>query len=111
MYVPEPVTAAHGQKGEPMDVREKLIQILSVPIYHHLDADPAEVVADYLLDNGVTITPATPGPTENNPNIMELCFHNGEQHMKEKIIDQLQSVAGSLPCITLAQVIKIVEDL
>ena len=94
-----------------MDVRERLIQILSVPIYPRLDADPAEVVADYLLDNGVTITPAAPGPTDDNPNIMELCFHNGEQHMKEKIIDQLQSVAGSMPCITLAQAIKMVEDL
>ena len=49
--------------------------------------------------------------TDDNPNIMELCFHNGEQHMKEKIIDQLQSVAGSMPCITLAQAIKMVEDL
>lgn len=94
-----------------MDVRERLIQILSVPIYPRLDADPAEVVADYLLDNGITITPAAPGPTDENPNLMELCFHNGEQHMKEKIIDQLQSVAGSMPCITLAQVIKMVEDL
>lgn len=35
--------------------REKLIEILRVPIYPHLDADPAEVVADYLLDNGVII--------------------------------------------------------
>ena len=94
-----------------MDVRERLIQILRVPIYPHLDADPAEVVADYLLDNGITITPAAQGPTDDNPNIMELCFHNGEQHMKEKIIDQLQSVAGSMPCITLAQAIKMVEDL
>lgn len=94
-----------------MDVRKKLIQILSVPIYPHLDADPAEVVADYLLDNGITITTAVPGPSESDPNIMELCFHNGEQHMKEKIIDQLQSVAGSMPCITLAQAIKMVEDL
>lgn len=37
------------------NTREKLIEILRVPIYPHLDADPAEVVADYLLDNGVTI--------------------------------------------------------
>lgn len=37
------------------DTRRKLIEILSVPIYPHLDADPAEVVADYLLDNSVTI--------------------------------------------------------
>lgn len=38
-----------------MTIREKLVQILKVPIYPHLDADPAEVVADYLLDNGVTV--------------------------------------------------------
>lgn len=38
-----------------MSDREKLIEILRVPIYPHLDADPAEVVADYLLDNGVTV--------------------------------------------------------
>lgn len=40
--------------------------------------------------------------TDDNPNIMELYFHNGEQHMKEKIIDQLQSVAGSMPCIPIS---------
>lgn len=38
-----------------MSDREKLIEILSVPIYPHLDADPVEVVADYLIDNGVTV--------------------------------------------------------
>lgn len=38
-----------------MTAREKLIELLRVPIYPHELADPAEVVADYLLDNGVTI--------------------------------------------------------
>lgn len=70
-----------------------------------------EECADHLIANGVTITPAVPGPSESDPNIMELCFHNGEQHMKEKIIAQLQSVAESMPCITLSQAIKMVEDL
>ena len=36
-------------------MREKLIELLSVPIYPHEAKSPAEVVADYLLDNGVTI--------------------------------------------------------
>lgn len=36
-----------------MRMREKLIEILRVPIYPHEQADPAEVVADYLLDNDV----------------------------------------------------------
>ena len=35
------------------EMREKLIEILRVPIYPHEQADPAEVVADYLLDNDV----------------------------------------------------------
>lgn len=48
--------------------------------------------------------------TEDNHNIMEPAFHNGERHMKEKIISQFQSVAGSIPCITLSQAIKMVED-
>jgi len=38
-----------------MTSREKLIEILKVPIHPHLDADPAEVVADYLLDNGIIV--------------------------------------------------------
>ena len=70
-----------------------------------------EECADHLIANGVTITPAVPGPSESDPNIMELCFHNGEQHMKEKMISQLSSVAGSMPCITLSQAIKMVEEL
>lgn len=42
-----------------MTDREKLIEILSVPIYPHECADPVEVVADYLLDNGVTFATDT----------------------------------------------------
>lgn len=40
-----------------MDVREKLVEILRMPIFPHelVDVDPVEAVADYLLDNGVTV--------------------------------------------------------
>ena len=38
-----------------MTDREKLIEILQVPIYPHELSDPTEAVADYLLDNGVTL--------------------------------------------------------
>ena len=38
-----------------MDVREKLIEILRKPIFHHEFVDQAEAVADYLLDSGVTV--------------------------------------------------------
>ena len=40
-----------------MTDREKLIELLKVPIHPLVGADPAEVVADYLLDNGVTLPP------------------------------------------------------
>ena len=103
-----------------MTDREKLIKLLCESHSKSVDselfegasyAQQIEVETDFLIANGVTITPAAPGPTDDNPNIMELCFHNGEQHMKEKMISQLRSVAGSMPCITLSQAIKIVEDL
>ena len=38
-----------------MYVREKLIEILRKPIFPHELVDPTEAVADYLLDNGVTV--------------------------------------------------------
>lgn len=37
-----------------MTDREKLIELLNVPIYPHEAKSPAEVVADYLIANGVT---------------------------------------------------------
>ena len=38
-----------------MDVREKLIEILKKQIFPHELVDPTEAVADYLLDNDVTV--------------------------------------------------------
>ena len=38
-----------------MDVREKLIEILSKPIFQNELVDQIEAVADYLLDSGVTV--------------------------------------------------------
>ena len=40
-----------------MTDRERLIEILSKPIYVHEYADVAVAVADYLLDNGVIVPP------------------------------------------------------
>ena len=36
-------------------MRERLIEILRQPIHLHLDADPTEALADYLLDSGVAV--------------------------------------------------------
>ena len=39
-----------------MTDRERLLEILNVPIYPHENVDPLEAVADYLIDNGVTFS-------------------------------------------------------
>ena len=59
----------------------------------------------------VTFTPAIPGPSDADPNIMELFFHNGERHMKEKICMELTKIAEKMPCITVAQAIALLEGL
>ena len=60
-----------------MDVREKLIEILRKPIFTHELADPTEAVADYLLDNGVTVQewiPVTERLPENIANrVLVVC--------------------------------------
>lgn len=71
----------------------------------------AEVHDKIRKPSGVTITPAVPGPSETDLNIMEMCFHNGERHMKEKIGKELTRIAEHMPCITLAQAMAILEGL
>lgn len=107
-----------------MDVRKKLIELLTgagnavvdKAIENHSTfgmsyTEQREIEADYLISKGVTITPAVPGPSEADPNIMELCFKNGERHMKEKIGKELTRIAEHMPCITLAQAMAMLEGL
>ena len=42
-----------------MTDRERLLEILNVPIYPHENVDPLEAVADFLLENGVTFATDT----------------------------------------------------
>ena len=90
--------------------RERLLEILNVPIYPHENVDPLEAVADYLLDNGVTFKPAIPGPSAD-PNIMELCFHNGERHMKEKMLAKLAQLLEGLDYHKAVFICKCLEDI
>ena len=92
-----------------MDVRDVLI--VSLNCEHGINHTE---IADLLIANGVTITPAVPGPSENDPNIMEMCFRNGERHEKDKIIAVLKDVLEQAegPCmIDVENFIKIVEEL
>ncbi|MEF2838432.1 MAG: hypothetical protein U0N82_12005 [Oscillospiraceae bacterium] len=91
-----------------MTDREKLVDLL----WQCVDIDtPFGEIADFLIANGVSFTPAVPGPSEDDPNIMELCFHNGERHMKEKVGKELTRLAEHMPCITMAQALAMLEGL
>lgn len=46
-----------------MTERERLIEILKKQIYPKIGAEPTDVVADYLLDNGVIVPPCKVGDT------------------------------------------------
>ena len=48
-------------------MRDRLIGLLRVPIYPKEGADPAEVVADYLLDSGVIVPPCKVGDVVYSP--------------------------------------------
>ena len=91
-----------------MTDREKLIQIIDSSRTYVANK---ENLTENLIANGVTITPAVPGPSEDDHNIMELCFHNGERHMKEKVGKELTRLAEHMPCITLAQALAMLEGL
>ena len=52
--------------------------------------------------------------TDTDANMMELCFKNGEQHMKEKVINMLMDhkTKVGLECHThVVEIIKMVEAL
>lgn len=62
-----------------MTDREKMIELLNVEIYPHEAKSPAEVVADYLLDNGVTVQrwiPVTERLPEDGEQVLA-CTKNG----------------------------------
>ena len=48
-------------------MRDRLIELLNTKIYPRVGAEPAEVVADFLLDNGVIVPPCKVGDTVYYP--------------------------------------------
>lgn len=52
--------------------------------------------------------------TDADTNIMETCFHNGERHMKDKVISTLNEIKGRIGRPSYANIddiIKVVEVL
>lgn len=58
--------------------------------------------------------PIIPGPIGDGYNMMEVAFHNGEAHMKEKAVSTLmeyQTSAGSKCHGHIGEIIRLVEGL
>jgi hypothetical protein len=104
-----------------MTDREKLIELLKAADRYEFeetrnsgvyDREAAwGYIADHLLANDVTFTPAIPGPSEADPNIMELCFHNGERHMKDKMLAKLALLLEGLDYHKAVFICKCLEDI
>ena len=79
-----------------MDVREKLVEILRKPIFPHELVDPIEAVADYLLDNGVTVqewipvAERLPDNKEHDWVLAQVVEDNGYMHIP-KVMEYRQS--------------------
>ena len=90
-----------------MTDRERLLEILNVPIYPHENVDPVEAVADYLLDNGVTFQkwiPVTEQLPEDNKKVIVLVANKIEviacyEKMKACPVGQAFSIQTSLPAV------------
>ena len=81
-------------------MREKLIELLDQVQHSGLISFPAgfgehqehvrnDKIADHLIANGVTITPAVPGPKMGH-DMSEVCYRNGGEAMREKVVELLK---------------------
>lgn len=72
--------------------RKRLIELLSQPIFPKIDVDPAEIVADYLLDNGVIVPPCKVGDTvyevSNNTHACHDCKYYSDFYGMDAICDK-----------------------
>lgn len=83
-------------------MREKLIELLSDNFCEYCNVDiisgsckiraitfNVDSFADFLIANGVTITPAVPGPKIGH-DMSEICYRNGGEAMREKVVELLK---------------------
>ena len=82
-------------------MRNKLIEILRVPIYPHELADPAEVVADYLLDNGIVVLPCKIGDQ-----VWAIKTHMRGQFVKKGVVYQMYFGDDMQLCICVKNVCR-----
>lgn len=91
-------------------MREKLIKLLCAPCngpedigccpsrkygkcaeVEKLSCCAIQKLADHLIANGVTITPAVPGPKMGH-DMAEICYRNGQEAMRGQVIGYLQAM-------------------
>lgn len=53
--------------------------------------------------------PIIPGPIEDNHNMAELCFHNGEEHFRGKVISKLMDMQTNARGVQYSQLVALVE--
>lgn len=105
-----------AEKGEPMDVKEKLFQMIEesrvTRSEHGIVINGTRFIAQYLVDHGVTITPAVPGP-EVDHNITELCFNNGKEEgrkeLKSEILAHLMEQKTKVKGLCHAHVVELMQ--
>lgn len=104
-----------------MDVKERLYQLIEEARVtrsdHGIVINGTRFIAQYLIDHGVTITPAIPGPVVGH-DITELCFRNGKEEGRKELkaevlahlLDQKTKVKG-LCHAHVVELMKFVEGL
>ena len=79
-------------------MRDRLIEILKTPIYPKIGVDPAEIVADYLLANGVIVPPCKVGDKL-------YCVTNLTHSIVETVVKGMWIADGTFSILTIHGVI------
>lgn len=66
-------------------------------------------IAEHLIANGVTITPAVPEPKMDH-DMAEICYRNGQEAMRGQVIGYLQAMEADGLEIA-GDIVKVVQDL
>ena len=77
-----------------MDEREKILDLIIDAKRFDPETKPfSEHLADYLVENGVTIVPAAPG-RDMGHDMAERCYRNGREAMREQVTEYLLDQKG-----------------
>lgn len=75
-----------------MTDRERLVEILENAGYMR---QYPSTLARILLEHGLRFTPVVPGRQADDNDMCEIIFRNGEEHMREKVINLLRDARST----------------